>query len=65
MLDHLFETREEQKKALEALMTICFSTGSIGPEQIGFIEGLVVRMGLTAQELEQLRQNAMKAGKSC
>ena len=60
MLDHLFESREDQKKALQALMTICFSTGSIDPEQIGYIEGLVVRMGLTAQELDELRQKAMK-----
>lgn len=60
MIDHLFETLEEQKVALQALMTICFSTGHIGPEQVGYIEGLVVRMGLTAEELEELRQNAMR-----
>jgi hypothetical protein len=63
MLDHLFETRDEQKQALQALMTICFSTGSIDPEQIGYIEGLVVRMGLTAEELEVLRQGAMRSTK--
>jgi hypothetical protein len=61
MLDHLFENRDDQKRALQALMTICFSTGSIGPEQIGYIEGLVVRMGLTADELDDLRQKATKA----
>lgn len=59
MLDQLFENREDQKIALQALMTICFSTGSIGPEQVGYIEGLVMRMGLSAEELESLRQAAM------
>lgn len=61
MIEHLFESREDQKKALEALMSICFSTGSIGPEQVGYIEGLVIRMGLNADELEELRRNATKA----
>jgi hypothetical protein len=60
-LDNLFPSREDQKKALLALMTICFSTGSIGPEQMGYIEGLVVRMGLTAEELEELRRSAQGA----
>lgn len=59
MLDHLFATREEQMQALQALMTVCFSTGKIGPEQIGYIEGLVVRMGLSAEELEELRRKAI------
>ena len=61
MLDHLFETRQEQKQALQALMTVCFCTGSIDPGQIGYIEGLVVRMGLTAEELDDLRRKAMEA----
>ena len=60
-LEELFESREDQKKALQALMTVCFSTGGIDPEQVGYIEGLVVRMGLSAQELEELRQQAMEA----
>lgn len=62
-LDEWFENREDQKRALLALMKVCFSTGSIDADQIGYIEGLVVRMGLSAQELEELRQMAM--GSAC
>jgi hypothetical protein len=60
-ITELFDNREDQKKALQVLMTICFSTGSIDPEQVGYIEGLVMRMGLSAQELEVLRKQAMEA----
>jgi len=59
-LDELFPSREDQKTALQALMTICFSTGSIDAAQVGYIEGLVVRMGLSSQELEELRKRAME-----
>ncbi len=62
-LEELFPSREDQKRALQLLMTICFSTGSIGPEQMGYIEGLVLRMGLSAQELEGLRRAAMEGSK--
>ena len=60
-IEELFPSREDQKMALQALMTICFSTGSIDPEQVGYIEGLVMRMGLSAQELEELRKRATEA----
>ena len=60
-LEDWFENREDQKKALSALMKVCFSTGKIDAEQVGYIEGLVVRMGLSAQELEELRKQAMGA----
>ena len=60
-IEELFPSREDQKMALQALMTICFSTGSIDPEQVGYIEGLVMRMGLSAQELEELRKQATEA----
>ena len=63
-LEKLFASREEQKSALQALMMVCFSTGSIAPGQVGYIEGLVRRMGLSAQELEALRKRAMEAS-SC
>lgn len=60
-LEEWFENREDQKRALLALMRVCFSTGNIDPEQVGYIEGLVMRMGLSVQELEELRQQAMRA----
>ena len=58
-LEDWFESREDQKRALQALMKVCFSTGKIDPEQVGYIEGLVVRMGLSAQELQELRSQAV------
>ncbi len=59
-LDEIFRERDIQLQALQALMTVCFSGGQIHPEQIGYIEGLILRMGLTAEELELLRQNALR-----
>lgn len=58
-LEEIFASREEQNSALEALMTVCFSTGSIDPEQMGYIEGLIVRMGLSVAELEELRKQVV------
>lgn len=60
-LEQVFTDRAEQMEAMQALMTVCFSDGQIKPEQLGYIEGLVVRMGLTSSELETLRQKAMEA----
>lgn len=60
-LEQLFPDRPSRMAALQALMTVCFSDGAIQPEQVGYIEGLVIRMGLGYDDLEQLRQNAMAA----
>lgn len=59
-LDSLFQSRDNQMKALQLLMKVCFSTGGIDPKQLGYIEGLVVRMGVTAEELGELRRNALE-----
>jgi hypothetical protein len=60
-LDLLFPDQASRTAALEMLMTVCFSEGAIQPEQVGYIEGLVIRMGLDYNDLEQLRQKAMAA----
>jgi hypothetical protein len=60
-LDLLFPDQASRMAALEMLMTVCFSEGAIQPEQVGYIEGLVIRMGLDYNDLEQLRQKAMAA----
>lgn len=62
-LDEVFTDRASQMAALQALMTVCFSDGGIKPEQVGYIEGLVVRMGLDAAELETLRTHAIEANR--
>lgn len=59
-LEALFPEKNARMAALQALMTVCFSEGAIQPEQVGYIEGLVIRMGLSASDLELLRQNAMR-----
>ena len=59
-LETLFPEKKARMAALQALMTVCFSEGAIQPEQVGYIEGLVIRMGLSAPDLELLRQNAMR-----
>lgn len=45
---------------LKYLLMICFSEGSIGPEHLGYIEGLILRLGLSAAELEKLRCEAVR-----
>ncbi len=58
-LDQLFAHRRPSEDDLRLLLSICFSDGSIQPEQIGYIEGLILRLGLTSHELEQLRTEAI------
>ena len=60
-LDLLFPDQASRMAALQMLMTVCFSEGSIQPEQVGYIEGMVIRMGIDYNDLEKLRQNAMAA----
>lgn len=62
-LDQVFTDKAQQMAAMQALMTVCFSGGQIKPEQVGYIEGLVIRMGLDAQELESLRNKAVEANR--
>lgn len=59
-LDQLFGPDLPTREELKFLLMIGFSEGSIGPEQLGYIEGLILRMGLTATELDQLRIEAVK-----
>ncbi|MGE0490160.1 MAG: hypothetical protein AB7S38_13215 [Vulcanimicrobiota bacterium] len=55
-LDQYFDDREAHLLALQSLLTVCYADGVLQPEEAGYIEGLVVRMGLSAAELEQVRQ---------
>lgn len=59
-LDQLFSHRLPNEEELKLLLAVCFSEGSIGPEQIGYIEGLILRLGLSAEDLERLRWQAME-----
>lgn len=60
-LDQIFAHRRPGEEELRMLLAICFSEQAIQPEQIGYIEGLILRLGLSAEELERLRQEAMEA----
>ncbi len=62
-LEQFFPDKTQQMDAMQALMTVCFSGGQIKPEQVGYIEGLVIRMGLDAAELETLRRKAIEANR--
>lgn len=59
-LDQIFAHKRPSSDELRMLLAICFSEGTIAPEQIGYIEGLILRLGLRADELEQLRQEALE-----
>lgn len=58
-LNQIFTSRPPSREELKLLLTICFSEGSIQPEQIGYIEGLILRLGLSAVDLESLRAEAV------
>lgn len=59
-LDQLFAHHRPGEDELKLLLAICFSEGSIQPEQVGYIEGLILRLGLGADELERLRLEALE-----
>lgn len=60
-LDQIFAHKRPSPEELRMLLAICFSEGAIQPEQVGYIEGLILRLGLRADELEQLRQEALES----
>ncbi len=60
-LDQLFAHQRPGEDELKLLLAICFSEGTIQPEQVGYIEGLILRLGLTADDLERLRREALGA----
>lgn len=57
-IDEIFEDREVQLEALQLVMNICMADGCLQPEELGYLEGLVIRMGVTSTELEQIRKRA-------
>lgn len=59
-LDQLFAQKRPSDRELRLLLAICFSEGAIQPEQVGYIEGLILRLGLGADDLERLRQEALE-----
>ncbi|MGE0490077.1 MAG: hypothetical protein AB7S38_12795 [Vulcanimicrobiota bacterium] len=59
-LDEIFEDRNFQLEALKSVMKICLADGRLQPEVQGYIEGTIIRMGVTASELEAIRQETMK-----
>jgi hypothetical protein len=60
-LDQLFAHARPGEEELKLLLAICFSEGAIQPEQVGYIEGLILRLGLSAEELESLRDDAVRS----
>ncbi len=58
-LDKIFQDRELQMEALKSVMKICLADGELQPEVLGYIEGTIIRMGVTAAELEAIRKEAM------
>lgn len=58
-LDQIFQDRDLQMEALKSVMTICMADGQMQPEILGYVEGTIIRMGVTAAELEEIRKGAM------
>lgn len=62
--DHLEQAlpdRDSRLQAMEMLLTVCFSDETLAPQEISYIQDLAGRLGISAPELETLRQRAMKA----
>ena len=58
-LDEIFEDRDLQMEAMKSVMTICMADGKMQPEILGYLEGSIIRMGITASELESIRKAAV------
>lgn len=59
-LDEIFADKSLQLEALKAVMKICLADGQMQPEILGYLEGTIIRMGITAPELDAIRQGAME-----
>lgn len=62
-LDQIFQDRNLQLEAIKSVMKICMADGEMQPEILGYLEGTMIRMGLSAPELEAIRRAA--AGGPC
>jgi hypothetical protein len=60
-LDEIFKDRNLQMEALKSVMTICMADGKMQPEILGYLEGTIIRMGITASELEAIRKGAVES----
>jgi hypothetical protein len=58
-LDQIFQDRNLQLEALKSVMKICLADGQMQPEILGYLEGTIIRMGITAPELDAIRRGAM------
>lgn len=57
-LDQIFQDRALQVEALKSVMRICMADGAMQPEILGYLEGTIIRMGISAEELESIRRAA-------
>ena len=60
-LDELFPNKEHQVQALKSVMKVCLADGKLQPEVMGYLEGNIIRMGVSAAELEEIRKAALHA----
>lgn len=58
-IEDLLPDRESRLQAMEMLLAVCFSDQQLAPQEVSYIEDLSRRLGISAPELEALRQRAM------
>jgi uncharacterized tellurite resistance protein B-like protein len=60
-IDDVLTDHDSRLQALEHLITVCFCDLNLDPAELRLIEELSLRWGITAGELERLRQKALQA----
>lgn len=59
-LDQILGDKDSRLQAMEMLLTVCFSDQNLAQQEVAYIQDLALRLGISAPELETLRQRAMQ-----
>ncbi len=60
-LEQMLSDKESRMQAMEMLLQVCFSDENLAQQEVAYIQDIAGRLGISAPELETLRQRAMKA----
>lgn len=60
-IHEIFPDKGRQMQALTTVMRVCLADGKLQPEVLGYLEGNIIRMGVSAEELESIRKAALHA----
>ncbi len=60
-LEAVLPDYQSRKDAMQMLVTLCFAGGQVKDSEMKYLGEIAVKLEISAQDLEEMRQNAVKA----